>query len=337
MREIVSALAAENSQQQNQQQERVLISLDIEDDKLFLLHFIIGTYFGPDLKHHHHPKQSAFQIQAVKNHHKSDELSSSLMKRAEMERVYHQILSNADPSLIAKNRLLRPYFNEERNDSNKDSPLFADLYPRKLHPESRIGNRYKLVKSIVFINDPDVSCMSEDCVARFKRLTGLDSFTLSLSVDVVAANVVEDEVDESLEPLEVPVICGENDVAVKPGVVSGDKDRPMLGLMDIGECSDAYLFRVSLPGVKRDERDFSCEVEDNGKVLVRGVSTTGEKEVQRYSHVFEMQTQNLSPPGHFSVSFRLPGPVYPQEFSGNFGTDGILEGIVMKRSQKQTV
>ncbi|KAL1188137.1 Increased DNA methylation 2 [Cardamine amara subsp. amara] len=280
MREIVSALAAENSQQQNQQQERVLISLDIEDDKLFLLHFIIGTYFGPDLKHHHHPKQSAFQIQAVKNHHKSDELSSSLMKRAEMERVYHQILN---------------------------------LYPRKLHPESRIGNRYKLVKSIVFINDPDVSCMSEDCVARFKRLTGLDSFTLSLSVDVVAANVVEDEVDESLEPLEVPVICGENDVAVKPGVVSGDKDRPMLGLMDIGECSDAYLFRVSLPGVKRDERDFSCEVEDNGK------------------------TQNLSPPGHFSVSFRLPGPVYPQEFSGNFGTDGILEGIVMKRSQKQTV
>lgn len=83
--------------------------------------------------------------------------------------------------------------------------------------------------------------------------------------------------------------------------------------------------------------DFSCEVEDNGKVLVRGVTTTGEKQVQRYSHVFEMQTQNLSPPGHFSVSFHLPGPVYPQEFSGNFGTDGILEGIVMKRSQKQTV
>ena len=28
---------------------------------------------------------------------------------------------------------------------------------------------------------------------------------------------------------------------------------PVIGLMDIGECDDSYLFRVSLPGVKRDE------------------------------------------------------------------------------------
>lgn len=77
--------------------------------------------------------------------------------------------------------------------------------------------------------------------------------------------------------------------------------------------------------------DFSCEVEDDGKVLVRGVTTTGEKEVHRYGHSFEMQTRNLCPPGNFSVSFRLPGPVEPQEFSGSFGTDGILEGIVLKK------
>lgn len=75
---------------------------------------------------------------------------------------------------------------------------------------------------------------------------------------------------------------------------------------------------------------FSCEVESNGKVQIRGVTTTGEKMVYRYSQVFEMQTQNLSPPGHFSISFRLPGPVDPQQFSGSFGIDGILEGIVMK-------
>jgi len=43
-----------------------------------------------------------------------------------------------------------------------------------------------------------------------------------------------------------------------------------------------------------------------------------------------MQTQNLCPPGQFTLSFRLPGPVDPHHFSGNFGTDGILEGIVMK-------
>lgn len=76
--------------------------------------------------------------------------------------------------------------------------------------------------------------------------------------------------------------------------------------------------------------DFSCEVDTEGKVLIRGVTTTGEKTVCRYSQVFEMQTQNLCPPGHFSISFELPGPVDPYQFSGNFGTDGILEGIVMK-------
>lgn len=79
--------------------------------------------------------------------------------------------------------------------------------------------------------------------------------------------------------------------------------------------------------------DFSCEVDTDGKVLIHGVTTTGEKTVSRYSQVFEMQTHNLCPPGHFSISFQLPGPVDPHQFSGNFGTDGILEGIVMKRKR----
>ncbi|XP_010414927.1 PREDICTED: increased DNA methylation 2-like [Camelina sativa] len=345
------------------QEERVLISLDIEDDKLFLLHFIIGTYFGPDLRKRKHPKQqSAFQIQASKILVAADELSGSLMKRAEVERVYYHILRNVDQSLVIMPRKIRDYFNEKRNDSNGDYPLFVDLYPEELHPETRVRNRFKFIPSIAFINDPDTSCMREECVERFKRLTGLDSFALSITVDVTEtnsvgeANEVEDKMDESLEPLkevehvlEVPTTCDgndkagtctsgeESDVPAKPEAISEAQGGLMVGLMDIGECDDAYLFRVSLPGVKRDERDFSCAVEDNGKVLIRGVTTTGQKQVQRFSQVFEMQTQNLCLPGHFSVSFRLPGPVHPQEFSGNFGTDGILEGIVMKKLQKQTV
>lgn len=275
MREIVSALAAENSGQGN-----VLISLDIDDDKLFLLHFIIGTYFGPDLRKYHPRKQSAFQLQAanLSTTVTSDELSGSLMKRAELERVYHYILRNADPSLVAKTRILRQYFNGERNDSNKGLPLFRDLYPQKLHPETRVGNRYKLITSIVFINDPDTSCMKQDCVERFKQLTGLQSFTLSLNIDVTKTNsiVAANEIDGSLEPakedtcLEMPVTCAGNDnagtctsgeesnVAAKPGfgvngAIAGAQAGPVVGLMDIGECADAYLFRVSLPGVKRDE------------------------------------------------------------------------------------
>ncbi|KAG5065898.1 hypothetical protein JHK86_009629 [Glycine max] len=72
------------------------------------------------------------------------------------------------------------------------------------------------------------------------------------------------------------------------------------------------------------------QVGTNGKVLISGVTTTGENIVSQYSQVFEMQTHNLCPSGQFSISFQLPGPVDPHQFSGNFGTDGILEGIVMK-------
>ncbi|KDP23533.1 hypothetical protein JCGZ_23366 [Jatropha curcas] len=106
---------------------------------------------------------------------------------------------------------------------------------------------------------------------------------------------------------------------------------PALGLMDIGESDDAYLFRVSLPGVARDEKEFSCDIEPDGTILIKGVTTTGEKTVCKNSQIFRMQTQNLCPPGHFSITFQLPGPVNHKQFRGHFGNDGMLEGIVKKK------
>lgn len=40
------------------------------------------------------------------------------------------------------------------------------------------------------------------------------------------------------------------------GSAAVGKVGPIIGSMDIGECEDAYLFRVSLPGVSRDESEF---------------------------------------------------------------------------------
>ncbi|PIM98319.1 hypothetical protein CDL12_29202 [Handroanthus impetiginosus] len=128
---------------------------------------------------------------------------------------------------------------------------------------------------------------------------------------------------------------------------------PVLGLMDIGESEDSYLFRVSLPGVRRDEcklkvilllkikhfmlhsmlGDFSCEVESDGRVIIKGVTVTGERRIEKYKQEFEMLSQNLCPVGPFSISFKLPGPVDPLQFHGNFGTDGILEGIALKATR----
>lgn len=115
------------------------------------------------------------------------------------------------------------------------------------------------------------------------------------------------------------------------GSAAMGKIGPVIGLMDIGESMDSYFFRVSLPGVTSDEKDFNCDVEPDGKIVIKGVTTTGEKIVCKNSQIFQMQTQNLCPPGHFSISFQLPGPVDHQQFSGSFGIDGILEGIVKKR------
>ncbi|GAB2287343.1 hypothetical protein Dimus_021722 [Dionaea muscipula] len=129
--------------------------------------------------------------------------------------------------------------------------------------------------------------------------------------------------------LESMVACSDNAYALTGSAVKGQVG-PVIGLMDVGESKDSYLFRVALPGVKREDGAFRCEVESDGKVLIVGETITGEKTVYRYTQAFEMLTNNLCPPGPFTISFRLPGPVDPRRFHGNFGTDGIMEGIVMK-------
>ncbi|KAG9132591.1 hypothetical protein Leryth_022172 [Lithospermum erythrorhizon] len=126
------------------------------------------------------------------------------------------------------------------------------------------------------------------------------------------------------------VAATKSGVALTGTAALGKVARP-IGVMDIGECEDEYIFRVSLPGVMRDEKAFSCDVEPSGKIFIKGITTTGEKTVRRNSMLFEMQTQNLCPPGEFSFSFQLPGPIDHQQLNGIFGSDGIFEGVVKKR------
>ncbi|XP_047258386.1 alpha-crystallin domain-containing protein 22.3-like, partial [Capsicum annuum] len=103
-----------------------------------------------------------------------------------------------------------------------------------------------------------------------------------------------------------------------------------MGSVDIAESEDAYVFRVSLPGVDRDEKVFRCDVGPNGRILIRGMSVTGERKVRRKNMVSKMQTQNLCPPGEFTVSFQLRGPIDHLNLSCNFGPDGIFEGVAKK-------
>lgn len=75
-------------------------------------------------------------------------------------------------------------------------------------------------------------------------------------------------------------------------------------------------------------------MESDGKVSIRGMTTTGEQHVEKGSRVFNMHTQLLCPPGPFTVSFRLPGPVEPCEFPSTFSSDGMFEAVIMKQKTK---
>jgi len=74
---------------------------------------------------------------------------------------------------------------------------------------------------------------------------------------------------------------------------------------------------------------FSCDIESDGKVEIRGLLSGG-RTIARQSRLFQMKTQQLCSPGPFTISFSLPGPVDPRLFAPNFRSDGIFEGVVIK-------
>ncbi|TYJ12255.1 hypothetical protein E1A91_A11G337100v1 [Gossypium mustelinum] len=131
------------------------------------------------------------------------------------------------------------------------------------------------------------------------------------------------------EDLDSIVACTKHGVALTGAAATGTMG-PIIGLVDIGVLEDSYYFRVSLPGVSPDKKDFSCDIESDGKVLIKGLTTTGEKLVVKNSQVFHMLTQNLCPSGHFTVSFELPGPVDPEKVTSCLA-NGLLEAVVKKR------
>ncbi|XP_044475156.1 increased DNA methylation 3-like [Mangifera indica] len=109
---------------------------------------------------------------------------------------------------------------------------------------------------------------------------------------------------------------------------------PPVGLVDIGVSEGAYLFRVALTGIQRDQCKVKCEINRDGKVQIQGVISNGA--MLKDSSAYHMRVQQLCPVGPFTISFNLPGPVDPRLFSPYFRPDGILEVMVMKYKMHTT-
>lgn len=300
-----------------------------DDDQCFLFYFIMGTYFGPDIKVETTKKPILQRVAEGLPPYTFDQLNNSFIKVVELERVYYYILRKCHKSLTLNLTLLRRYFQDQAQCGNSSYPKFTDLFPPELHPQSRFKNRNKIVHNVVFINNPDRSYMKPEDVERFKRLSGVEEFCVdrnaalqlrtcfddndalsnfNMSGGKVENNINVDssgggggfsEVEDRVRGVETMcgalcygggtnvmcdyMVCEDEGHADKVGpamvflpsrpskrelsdIVSATKNGfavtgsvamgrvgPIVGLVDIGECEDSYLFRVSLPGVKRDE------------------------------------------------------------------------------------
>ncbi|PSR86825.1 Increased DNA methylation like [Actinidia chinensis var. chinensis] len=130
-------------------------------------------------------------------------------------------------------------------------------------------------------------------------------------------NVEECVVSEQLKP-----------AVLLTGTAKDGRSGTPIGVMDIGESKKAYLCRVALPGLRNNESNINCDIERDGRVHIHGSVTSGV--LKDSTTVYEMTVQELSPPGRFTITFNLPGPVDPRLASPNFRSDGVLEIVIFK-------
>lgn len=316
------------------------------DDQRFLLYFIMGTYFGPEVKGERPPKSVLQRIAEGLPPYTFEELAGSQMNTAVVEQVYYYVLRKADQSAIVKLPLLHHFFHgnllTQGQDDTANYPQFPDLFPPLLHYNSQSRTRFNFFEHIVFISNPEIYYIKPEDIERFKRLTGLEGFVLDGNATRLHANpdgvvfcdttvhkqesngesppirssrssTIKKHVDDSLESKDpvkqlhvvaptssveyngTPVMYSymaplptrnDSDDAQKvdpamiflpspptekewSNIVAATKNGfaltgsaatgqigPTIGLIDIGESEDSYLFRVSLPGVRRDESNF---------------------------------------------------------------------------------
>ncbi|KAM7259697.1 hypothetical protein ACFE04_015438 [Oxalis oulophora] len=367
-------------------------------DRYFLLNFIMSNYLGPDVYSDNPRCSASLRMSKCLPPYSIKNLGSSSISIAQLESLYYYVLKNAHSTLILKPNMLYKFFSGNLSFTSLSLPegccsQFTTYFPLNLHDHKKYPGDHEVVKGIVLIDDPDITCIKEEDLEKFKRLSGIEDLKIdkvvslcyqhgykndeekderesdendkgkndyvSVSEEKCKRKWLEDDDQDPVQlafPRSTPVlnqhVQESNHKSSGPFVlplvtapkIEGSLSDPSItltgtaamgiagppvGVLDIGMCETAYFFQVALPGVRRDYSEFSCEIEPDGKVHIRGFIIGGET-IKKRSRVFHMKYQRLCPPGEFTLSFSLPGPVDPRLFSPNFRSDGILEGIVIK-------
>ncbi|KAF8015654.1 hypothetical protein BT93_H1240 [Corymbia citriodora subsp. variegata] len=153
------------------------------DDQHFLLTFIFGAYFGPQLKGERPPHKSAMQrVRERLPRYTPSQLAGSQMMMVQMMHVYYYILRKASQSVVVAPSFLLHFFRNTLPAKvlsvGNLYPRFIEFYPTDLHPCSFVEDRFLAIDNILFIDDPSTSYLREEVVARFKSLTGLQELVL---------------------------------------------------------------------------------------------------------------------------------------------------------------
>ncbi|XP_039155830.1 increased DNA methylation 2-like [Eucalyptus grandis] len=312
----------------------------LTNDQRFLLTVIFGLYFGPHLQGERPPHKSALQrVLERLPRYTQDRLAGSKLMVAQMIHVYYYILRKASQSVIVAPPLLLKFFRDalpaRMIGPGFNYPLFIDLFPTDLHPCSRVEERFMAIDNIVLIDNPSTSYLREEVVARFKNLTGLQEFVLEkdaaklpiyVTDEVFYQVIAREERSEGQPHFSVPR-CGSHGRQCNISMVFSPLDTTgattawsagagvvwnaevelagsITGRVTLAESEDSYLFNVSLPGIRIDQRTFSCKFNvDGDEVFIEGDAATGGK---------------------------LPSRVNPRWSDCKCGSDGTF-GVVVKK------
>lgn len=285
-----------------------------DNDTKFLINFIITTYLGPDVN----PKCSVIQrLMTGSPPYTFSDLGHSYVTISLLEKLYYYLLQHASPHHVLDLNMFHMYLKGKLSLQSsiftQDTQQFTTFFPLELHHQRWYPHSFRIIKGVVLIDDPSTSCIKEDDLNRFRSLTGVTTFKLSLSECLFSQlgncvnNVLEttpnvecqsgkfqqeqkrkkkyvddrpppipefphvfpvkhnDKVEPSkntcksdgptLMPLlSVPDIddCNRASSLILSGTARRGTFGPSVGAVDIGTSKAAYLFRVSLPGVKKD-------------------------------------------------------------------------------------
>lgn len=76
--------------------------------------------------------------------------------------------------------------------------------------------------------------------------------------------------------------------------------------------------------------DVSVDILFNGEVEVEGRVNAGVVTSTSAPISFNRRARRVTPPGHFTINFTLPGPCDTNFAKAKLNSDGVIEGVVLK-------